>query len=123
VTVITGAEAAEVLWAGSEQGKAAHQAAWLKLHAMGLHQDVDATQLGQVVYAAHQAAEQACAEPEDEPLPAHLHHWAVLRAQSYTPFAMIGKPVPHTVVLTRCTQCGEPDSLMLAGEWTAEDFA
>lgn len=56
MTEITDAEAAEVLWASSEEGKAAFRAAWQKLREMGLHQHVDMTQLGQVVYAAHLAA-------------------------------------------------------------------
>jgi hypothetical protein len=55
MTEITDAEAAEILWANSERGKAAFKAAWGKLHAMGLHKHVDATQLGQIVYAAHLA--------------------------------------------------------------------
>lgn len=42
---VTDAEAAEVRWACSDQGKAAFAAAWGELHAMGLHQHVDATQL------------------------------------------------------------------------------
>jgi len=123
MTEITDAEAAEVLWASGEQGRAAFRGAWVKLHKMGLHQHVDATQLGQVLYAAHLAMEQAGAELEDEPVPAHLHHWAVLGAQPYTPFVMVGKPVPHTIALVRCLECGEPDSLILAGEWTLGDLA
>lgn len=123
MTEINDTEAAEVLWSSSEQGKAAFRGAWVKLHKMGLHQHVDATQLGQVLYAAHLAVEQVAPEPEEEPAPAHLHHWAALAAQRYVPSVMIGKPVPHTVFLVRCTGCGEPDSLMLAGEWTLEDLA
>lgn len=124
MTEITVTEAAEVLWAGSEQAKAALKAAWQKLREMGLHQFVDATQLGQIVYAAHLAGGWTGepGEPEDEPSPVHLHHWTILSAQPHTPFAVIGKPVPHTIALVRCTECGEPDSLMLAGEWTLEDL-
>jgi hypothetical protein len=55
MTEITDAEAAEIAWANSGQGKAAFKAAWGSLHAMGLHEHVDATQLGQIVYAAHLA--------------------------------------------------------------------
>jgi hypothetical protein len=55
MTEITDAEAAEIAWANSERGKAAFKAAWGSLHAMGLHKHVDATQLMQIVYAAHLA--------------------------------------------------------------------
>jgi len=35
---------------------------------------------------------------------------------------MFGKPVPHTIALIRCTECGEPDTRMLAGEWTLHEL-
>jgi hypothetical protein len=52
MTEITDDESAEIAWANSGQGKAAFRAAWQKLRAMGLHEHVDATQLGQIVHAA-----------------------------------------------------------------------
>jgi hypothetical protein len=126
MTETTDTKAAEVLWASSEQGKAAHQAAWLKLRELGLVPSVDATQLGQIVYAAFLAAGWDAEPMEDEPAPAHDHQWAILGAQPHTPitpFVLIGgKPVPHTIVLIRCTECGEPDSRMLPGEWTLHEL-
>ena len=59
-------------------------------------------------------------EPEGEP--AHLHHWVILGAQPHIPSVMFGKPVPHTIALVRCTECGMPDALLLAGEWTLDDL-
>ena len=112
------AEGAEVAWARSELGKAAHNAAWLKLRELDLVQYVDATQLGQIIYAALVAAWPATEPMEDVPAPAHDHQWAILGAQPHTPAVMLGKPVPHTIVLIRCTECGEPDTRMLPGEWT-----
>ena len=61
-------------------------------------------------------------EPEGEPAPVHLHHWTILRAQPHIPFTVLVKPVPHTIALVRCTECGEPDALLLVGEWTLEDL-
>jgi hypothetical protein len=125
MTEITDTEAAEVLWASSEQGKAAHQAAWLKLRELGLVPSVDATQLGQIVYAAFLADLRVAAEcvEDDEPVPAHDHHWSILGVQPHTPVAMfLAKPVPHTIALMRCTECGEPDTRMLPGEWTLHEL-
>jgi hypothetical protein len=56
MTHISDAEAAEILWASSDEGRAAHRAAWGELRAMGLHEHVDMTQLGRIIYAARQAA-------------------------------------------------------------------
>ena len=125
MTEITDAEAAEVLWASSEQGKAAVRAGWEKARKLGLDKpsghDPDMADIGAIVYAAYLAAGQYAGPMEDdEPAPAHEHHWAILGAQPHTPTAMFGKPVPHTIVLMRCTECGEPDSRMLPGEWTLE---
>jgi hypothetical protein len=136
---VTDAEAAaEARWANTTQGKAAFTAAWGKLREAGLHQYVDATQLSVIIYAAHlavdplQRADARIAalaggqdEPEeDPPPPAHLHYWAVLRAQPHTQSVIpFGPPVPGTIVLIRCTGCGEPDSLILPGEWTTEDLS
>lgn len=50
--------------------------------------------------------------------PAHVHHWAVLNVQPHTPWVMLGKPIPHTVALLRCTDCRLPDTVLLTGEWT-----
>src|ERR1019366_2277780 len=105
---------AEVLGASSEQGKAAHQAAWLKLRELGLVPSVDATQLGQIVYAAFLAAGWDAEPMEDEPAPAHDHQWAILGAQPHTPITPF--------VLIGCTECGEPDSRMLPGEWTLHEL-
>lgn len=76
-------------------------------------------EIAQVVYAAYLAAGWDAEPMEDEP-PAHDHHWAILAAQPHTPFVVLGKPVPHTIVLIRCAECGEPDSRMLPGEWALE---
>jgi hypothetical protein len=128
MTDVTDAEAAEVLWASSEQGKAAVQAGWKRAEAIGAR--VYLVEVGAIVYAAYLAAGQD-AEPmedgeaapaEDEPKPAHLHSWAVLSVQPHTPWMPFGKPIPHTIALVRCSACGEPDARRLPGEWTAKDL-
>jgi len=120
MTEITDAEAAEVLWASSEQGLAATRAAWEKRGSLGV--DLDRADISAIVYAAYLAAGWDAEPMEDEPAPAHDHQWAILGAQPHTPSVMFGKPVPHTIVLIRCTECGEPDSRMLPGEWALEDL-
>ena len=57
--------------------------------------------------------------PDDEAA-GHVHRWEVLAVQRHLPLAIIGKPVPHTIVLIRCAACGLPDSLSLIGEWTMQ---
>jgi hypothetical protein len=122
MTEITDAEAAEVLWASSEQGKSAVQAAWAKaldLNVAFVSTGKNMADVRAIVYAAYLAAGWD-AEPMEDDEPAHLHSWGILGAQPHTPFVVIGKPVPHTIVLIRCTECGEPDALMLVGEWTVD---
>lgn len=53
---------------------------------------------------------------------AHLHTWKVLGAQPHTPFAMIGKPTPHTIALIRCSGCGDLETRTLPGTWTLPDL-
>jgi hypothetical protein len=121
MTEITAGELAEIQWANSDAGKAAFKAAWGKLRSMGLTAHVDATQLGQIVYAAHLADDPG--EPEAEPVPqaaAHVHDWLVLGTQSHIPFTPLGPP--HTIALIRCRVCGEPDAVILVGEWSRDDL-
>jgi hypothetical protein len=59
---------------------------------------------------------------EDDQEQAHLHSWVVLGAQPYTPYVMLGKPTPHTIVLIRCSACGEPDTRTLPGTWIVPDL-
>ena len=123
---ITDDEAAEVLWASSEQGKAAVRAAHEKAAALGLVNEQDGlawADIGAIVYAACLAAGWDAEPMEDAgPAPACLHSWAILAAQPHIPAVMFSKPVPHTIALIRCTACSEPDSRMLVGEWTLEDL-
>ena len=124
MTEITDAEAAEVLWASSEQGKAAHQAAWLKLRELGLVPSVDATQLGQIVYAAFLAAGWDGGTAPAEAV-GHVHDWKVHGKQGDISVNPTGGPsfdLQTTVALMRCTECGEPDTRMLPGEWTLHEL-
>lgn len=82
MTDITDAEAAEVLWASTEQGRAARLAACRKADELGLSRTagrpamvVEPADISAIVYAAYLAAGWD-AEPmeEDEP-PAHDHQW------------------------------------------------
>ena len=63
MTHITDDEAAEILWASSDEGKAAVRAAWAKARALGLDKpsghDLDMADVGAIVYAAFLAAEEA----------------------------------------------------------------
>ena len=127
MTEITDAEAAGVLWASSEQGKVAVMAACRKADELGLTRApgrpatvIEPADIGAIVYAAYLAAGWDAEPMEDEAAPAHDHQWAVLGAQPHTPSVIFGKPVPHTIVLLRCTECGELDARMLPGEWTLE---
>jgi hypothetical protein len=122
MTEITDAMAAEVLWASSEQGKAAVRAGWERAESIGVRADL--AEVGAVVYAAYLAAGwDGETEPgEDEPELAHLHSRVVLAVQPYTPWVVIGKPVPYTIVLMRCSACGEPETRTLLGTWTVEDL-
>jgi hypothetical protein len=54
-------------------------------------------------------------EPGDD---GHVHHWVILAVQQHLPWVALGRPIPHTITLIRCTVCGLPDSLMLPGKWT-----
>lgn len=55
--------------------------------------------------------------------PEHLHSWAVLGVQRSTvPPVIFGMPGKYTIALIRCSQCGEPDTRTLPGEWTMEDL-
>jgi hypothetical protein len=131
VTDITDAEAAEVLWASSEQGKAAVKAAWEQAGHLGIAnqpargRSIDMSDITAIVYAAYQAAgwdsEPDTAE-EDEPVPpACEHDWAILKAQDSTPKFPFS--APHTAVLGRCKDCGQPETWLLVGTWTRDDLA
>ena len=125
MTEITDAMAAEVLWASSEQGKAAVKAACDRARSFGVLMTgahLSESNVSGLVYAAFLAAGWDAEPMEDEPAPAHDHQWVILGAQPHTPSVMFGKPVPHTIVLIRCTECGEPDTRMLAGEWTLHEL-
>lgn len=133
MTDITDAETAEVLWASSEQGKAAVMAACRKADELGLTRTagrpvvvIEPADIGAIVYAAYLAigwdGEPAESMEDGKAVPAHLHIWTILGAQPHIPFVVIGKPAPHTIMLIRCSECGEPDARMLTGEWTLEDL-
>jgi len=130
VVHITDAEAAEVAWASSDEGKAAVRAAWERAGDLGIagpHEgmaDVHMSDIGAIAYAAHLAAEAAGEDPEEEEAPpdACPHQWAVLKAQDCTPWVAFGKPTPHTAVLARCLECAQPEAFLLIGAWTAEDL-
>ena len=57
MTEITDAEVREIQWASSEEGKAAHRAAWEAAKRLGLSEHLDRADVGVLVWAAHQAAE------------------------------------------------------------------
>ena len=119
MTEITDAEAAEVLWASSEQGKAAHQAAWLKLRELGLVPSVDATQLGQIVYAAFLAAGWDGGTAPAEAV-GHVHDWKVHGKQGDISVNPTGGPsfgLQTTVALMRCAACGDLKTEILRGQW------
>ena len=77
MTDITDAEAAEVLWASSEQGKAAVMAAWEKAKALQVadpgtgrfKEGADMADIGAIVYAAYQAAGWDSADKNTGPEP------------------------------------------------------
>jgi hypothetical protein len=124
MTELTDAETAEIQWASDGQGKAAVRAAWDRAEGLGLDsRPAGMADVGAIVYAAYVAGGWD-AEPmeDDEEVAAHLHSWTILGTQPHTPPVLFGKPVPHTIVLVRCSECGEPDTRMLPGEWTAEDL-
>jgi len=139
LTEISDLEAASALWAGGEPGKEAVRAAWDEARKLdhctqrtpasppwsGTSTDQVSLEIGDVsviVYAAAIAAGWDAEPMEDEAAPAHDHRWAILGVQPHTPTVLFGKPVPHTIVLIRCTECGEPDARMLPGEWTLGDL-
>ena len=66
MTEITDSEAVKVLWASSEQGKAAVKAAHEKARRLGV--DIDPLETGAIVYAAYLAAGW-----DAEPALAHEH--------------------------------------------------
>ena len=57
-----------------------------------------------------------------EDTPEHLHSWTVLGVQPHSPCAVFGPPQPYTIILVRCSECGEPDTRTRPGEWTLEDL-
>jgi hypothetical protein len=125
MTKITHAEAAEILWASSEQGEAAIKAACDQARSFGVLMTgahLTESDVSGIVYAAYLAAGWDAEPMEDGDVPVHDHHWTVLGAQPHTPPVLFGKPIPHTIVLIRCTACGEPNSRILPGEWTMEDL-
>lgn len=51
------------------------------------------------------------------------HHWVLRKAQpAPAPYSTFGNHDPYTLVLGQCTQCGEPETWLLPGEWTLEDI-
>lgn len=125
MTDISNEETAEVLWASSEQGIAAVKAAWeeaCKLRVTEGRYPDKITDYAPIVYAAHLAAGWDSEAMEGDAEPAHLHAWTTLGVQPYIPWVVIGKPIPHIRVLLRCSECGEPDTRTLPGEWTLEDL-
>ena len=77
---------------------------------------------GALTWAAHKAAG-LDAEPMEDERPAHDHQWAILGVQPHTMPVLWGKPAPYAIVLIRCSECGEPDTRTLPGEWTLEDLS
>ena len=119
MTEITDAEAAEVLWASSEQGKAAVEAAREKARQLlvGSKYNMPASmaEIGAILYAAYLAAGWDAEPAEDDEFTENAeptrceHKWAVLKAQAVDPPGFVfGKPVPHTAALARCLDCGLP---------------
>lgn len=124
MTEITNAEAAEVLWASSEQGEAAVKAAYEYLRNLdeedGGGRRVGMADVGAAVYAAYLAAGWD-AEPTEDAAHGCQHSWTILGAQEVPPvMAFMTKPVLRTAVLARCAECGEPTSWLLNGTWTLE---
>ena len=125
MTEITDAEVAEIQWASSEEGKAAHRAAWERAVQLKIPSTfTDRADIGAIVWAAHQAEQAARGPDEDEPEPAGcVHAWTVLGAQAAQPVPVfMGKPMPRTVVLASCGRCGQPVSWVLDGTWTLDDL-
>ena len=124
MTEITDAMAAEVLWASSEQGKAAVRAAWDRAGRVDPEWTkgrLDQAGISAVVYAAFLAAGWDAEPVEAEPAPAHDHQWVILGVQPHIR-NLDGTAVSYTVALIRCTECGEPDTRMLAGEWSLHEL-
>lgn len=129
MTRITDGEAAEVLWASSEAGRAAVRAGWDRAQQAGIAghpvtsggRPIDMADIAAVVYAAFRAVPPD-GEPGEAAQPAgHEHDWAVLGAQE-APVTGIPSGTPRTLVLGACRSCGQPATWTLDGTWTAEDL-
>jgi hypothetical protein len=129
MTDITDAEAAEVLWASSDEGKAAVLAACRKADDLGLPGTcgrppavIEPADISAIVYAAYLAAGWDAEPAEDEP--AHLHSWVTAGVQQ------VGKSLEtllnlnpaRTIALLRCSACGDVATRTLPGSWTLEDL-
>lgn len=126
MTEISDTEAAEVLWSSDDEGRAANQAAWEAAKRLDLLKNLDRADIGALVWAAHQAAEEVrTGQGGEEAVGLTCQHsWTILDAQEVPPPpTFIGKPMPRTAVLTRCANCGEPATRVLEGTWTRETFA
>jgi urease accessory protein UreF len=125
MTEIADAEAAEVLWASSDQGKAAVRAAldraW-RVDPEWTKGRLDPPDIAAIVYAAYLAAGWDAEPAEDEP--AHLHSWVTAGVQQ------VGKSLEtllnlnpaRTIALLRCSACGDVATRTLPGSWTMEDL-
>lgn len=139
MTEITDAEATEVLWASSEQSKAAVTTAWETARRLdhctqrtpasppwsGTSTDqvsLDIADVAATVYAAYLAA--GWDAGPDEPRE-HVHDWKVRNSANGISFNPHGGPsvsAAQTVALLRCAGCGDVASRILAGRWTLEDL-
>ena len=127
MTETTDAEAAEILWASSEQGNAAVEAALKKAQRLGWAVATTgiAADIAAVIYAAYLAAgwDAEPDGPDEESEPESScgeHQWALLKAQDATPKFPFSSP--HTAVLARCLECAQPEAWLLIGAWTLEDL-
>jgi hypothetical protein len=114
-------------WARTAQGAFAVKCGWDAACQLGITGPdgrlLDMDEIAAIVHAGLLAT--ADDEPEpmaDEPAGC-VHRWDILSAQEATPPGFtFGKPVPHTAVLTRCRNCGQPESWLLIGAWDLKDL-
>jgi hypothetical protein len=53
---------------------------------------------------------------------AHAHDWELVDRQHYAPWTVLGPPLGHTLVLTRCGGCGQLATWDLAGTWELDQL-
>lgn len=118
MTEISDEEAREALWASSEAGRAAVDAAWTAAGDRGLlHDDfpVDMADIAAVAYAAHRAHEAvADLEAREEQEPEHVHAGPISAVSHGTGT----DGTPWTFALRRCRECGGSFTQRLEGSWT-----